>query len=146
MVNTNLMNQQLPIESQFISKLIDRRMRNLSLGKHLMKKKLQGATILEELEIEFLSKFEPLEFLPDQKVDKLKGDLARVTAIRRDLAGVEKDDAASKSINEFMENYAASDRTRTDDHHHISGSGYTSLDAGSAGGASDRYTPAVEEA
>ncbi|MCE3051397.1 hypothetical protein HAX54_049729 [Datura stramonium] len=89
--------------------------------------------------MEFLSKFEPLKSCPDQKFDKLKGDLTGVTAIRRDLARAEKDDATSKLINKVVESYATGDVTRTDDDHHSCGGGYTPLDAGG------RYTPPVEK-
>ncbi|MCD7462909.1 hypothetical protein HAX54_049617 [Datura stramonium] len=65
--------------------------------------------------------------------------------IKRDLAGVEKDDAVSKAINEVVASYAAGDATRTNDDHHSFGGGYTPLDAGDAGGASGKYTPAVEK-
>ncbi|MCE3050645.1 hypothetical protein HAX54_047754, partial [Datura stramonium] len=75
----------------------------------------------------------PLESCPDQKIDKLKGDLARVTTIRRDLVEVEKDDAVSKAINEVVASYAAGDATRTDDDHHSCGGGYTPLDVGGTG-------------
>ncbi|MCD7462899.1 hypothetical protein HAX54_049594 [Datura stramonium] len=108
----------------------------------------------EELEMKFQGKFEPLKSCLDQKIDKLKGDLIGVTAIRRDLAGVEKDDASSKAINEVVASYAAGDATRTDNDHHSCGGGYTPLDAGGAGdtsgvgnvgGANGRYTSAAEE-
>ncbi|MCE3050635.1 hypothetical protein HAX54_047717 [Datura stramonium] len=91
--------------------------------------------------MEFHSKFEPLESCPDQNIDKLKGDLAGVTTIKRDLTGVKKDDATSKAINEVVECYAAGDATRIDDHHSYGG-GYTQLDTSGAGG---RYTLAIEE-
>ncbi|MCE3216826.1 hypothetical protein HAX54_008312, partial [Datura stramonium] len=105
----------------------------------------------EELDLKFYSNFEPLKSYSDQKIDKLKGDLAGVTSIRRDLARVEKDNAIFKVINEIMANYAVGDATRTDDDHHSCGSGYTPLDAGGAGdtgdasGAGGRYTLAAEE-
>ncbi|MCD9645426.1 hypothetical protein HAX54_034310, partial [Datura stramonium] len=108
----------------------------------------------EELEMEFYCKFEPLESCPDQKINKLKGDLAGVTAIKRDLARVEKDDASSKAINKVLASYAAGDATRTDDDHHSYSGGYTPLDAGGvddvggvgdAAGAGGRYTLVVEE-
>ncbi|MCE3049784.1 hypothetical protein HAX54_045777 [Datura stramonium] len=95
--------------------------------------------------------FEPLKSCPDQKIDKLKGDLAGVMAIRRDLAGVEKDDIVSKAINEVVASYAAGDATRIDDDHHSFGGGYTPLDAGGAGDvggigdAGGRYTPTADE-
>ncbi|MCE3049330.1 hypothetical protein HAX54_044609 [Datura stramonium] len=101
--------------------------------------------------MEFYSNFEPLESYSDQKIDKLKEGLAGVTTIRRDLAGVEKDDAVSKAINEVVASYVAGDATRTDDDHHSCGGGYTPLDtggAGDAGGVGDaggRYTPAAEK-
>ncbi|MCE5166660.1 hypothetical protein HAX54_023613, partial [Datura stramonium] len=104
--------------------------------------------------MKFYSNFEPLESFLDQKIDKLKGDLAGVTAIRKDLAGVEKDDVVSKTINEVVASYAAGDATRIDDHHHCCGGGFTPLDAGGtgdaggvrdAGGAGGKYTSAAEE-
>ncbi|MCD9560636.1 hypothetical protein HAX54_019361 [Datura stramonium] len=66
-------------------------------------------------------------------------------SIRRDLAWAEKDDAASKEINEVVASYAAGDATRTDDHHHSCGGGYTLLDVSGAGGTGGKYTPTVEE-
>ncbi|MCE3215806.1 hypothetical protein HAX54_003609 [Datura stramonium] len=72
----------------------------------------------------------------------LKRDFAGVTAIKRDLAGVEKDDVVSKAINEVVASYAVGNATRTDDDHHSCGGGYILLDAGGAGG---RYTPTAEE-
>ncbi|MCD7463718.1 hypothetical protein HAX54_051214 [Datura stramonium] len=79
-----------------------------------------------------------------------------VKNIRRDLVGVEKDDAASKVINEVVASYAAGDAIRTNDDHHSCGDIYIPLDVGGdgdpggvgdgdAGGASGRYTPATEE-
>ncbi|MCD9637984.1 hypothetical protein HAX54_021590 [Datura stramonium] len=85
--------------------------------------------------MEFYSKFEPLKSCPDQKIDKLKGDLAGVTAIRRNLVGAEKEDVASKVINEVVASYAAGDATRIDDDHHSCSGRYTPLDVGGAGGA-----------
>ncbi|MCD7460476.1 hypothetical protein HAX54_043607 [Datura stramonium] len=89
--------------------------------------------------MKFLSKFEPLKSFSDQKIDKLKGDLAGVTAVRRDLAAVAKDDAVFKAINNVVASYGAGDATRTNDDHYSCGGGYTSLDAGG------RYTQAIEE-
>ncbi|MCD9641386.1 hypothetical protein HAX54_027553, partial [Datura stramonium] len=66
-------------------------------------------------------------------------------AIRRDLAYTEKDDVASKAINEVVVSYAANDATRTDDDYHSCGSGYTPLDVGGVGFAGGIYTPTVEE-
>ncbi|MCD7467269.1 hypothetical protein HAX54_004598 [Datura stramonium] len=63
-------------------------------------------------------------------------------AIRKDLAGAEKDDAASKAINEVVASYATGDATRTDDDHHNFGGGYTPLDAGGAG---RKYTLTFDE-
>ncbi|MCD7449937.1 hypothetical protein HAX54_002462 [Datura stramonium] len=77
-----------------------------------------------------------------------------MTAIKRDLTGVEKDDVASKAINEVVASYAVGDARRKDDDHHSCGGGYTTLDAGGFGGVGDaggaggvdgRYTPAAEE-
>ncbi|MCD7458020.1 hypothetical protein HAX54_036953 [Datura stramonium] len=102
----------------------------------------------EDLEMEFYSNFEPLESFPHQKIDKLNRDLAGVTAIRRDLAGMEKKDIVSKAINEVVASYAAGNATRTNDDHHSCGGGYTPLDAGGVGdvgGASGRYILTAEE-
>ncbi|MCD7471074.1 hypothetical protein HAX54_011356, partial [Datura stramonium] len=84
----------------------------------------------------------PLESCPNQKIDKLKGDLAGVTTIRRDLAEAKKDDAASKEINEVVESYAGGDTTRIDDDLYSCGGEYTPLDIGGAGG---KYTPLLRK-
>ncbi|MCE0480966.1 hypothetical protein HAX54_038276 [Datura stramonium] len=64
---------------------------------------------------------------------------SKLTTKGEDL--VEKNDVASKEINEVVESYAAGDATRTDDDRHSCGGGYTPLDVGGAGGAGGRYTP-----
>ncbi|MCE0481639.1 hypothetical protein HAX54_039527 [Datura stramonium] len=69
----------------------------------------------------------------------------RITVIGRDLVGAEKDDVASKAINEVVASYTTCEAIRTDDDHHSCGGGFTPFDAGGIGSAGGRYTPVVEE-